>query len=235
MSNIFEPRIERLTSEDLLGPLNNGEKKNAPPFLYVSGDCDILKTGPRVSIIGSRKPSKKGVKKTQILTKRLVKEGIVIVSGLAAGIDTIAHRTAIEQGGKTIAVLGTPLNKCYPEENRDLQKEIMKNHLAISQFSPQNPIKKKNFPLRNRTMALISHVSVIVEGGISSGTQHQGWEAIRLGRPLFIFKPLIDNKSLEWPKKMTDYGAITFSLRQISELLEVLPASGARVGLNVAP
>jgi DNA processing protein len=142
---------------------------------------------------------------------------------LAEGIDTAAHQTAMEEGGRTIAVLGTPLNRVYPQKNSQLQSQIMTNHLVVSQFRIGSPIQRKNFVMRNRTMALISNASIIVEAGETSGSLHQGWEALRLGRPLFIWKSIVGNSSLNWPKRMMRFGAI--ELTDPRRVLEVLPSS----------
>jgi len=211
------------TLEKLLGSLNDVEARNAPKELFVAGDVSLIDGPPRVAVIGTRRPSVKGARRATRLARELVKSNAIIVSGLAEGIDTIAHRTAMEKGGRTIAILGTPLNKVYPKKNYDLQQEIMQNHLAISQFPIGYPIQPKNFPMRNRTMALISHASVIVEAGEGSGTLSQGWETLRLGKPLLILQSVVNNKSLNWPRKMIEYGAIPLSDLEI--LLENLPIS----------
>jgi len=211
------------TLEKLLGPLNDVEARNAPKELFVAGDVSLIDGPPRVAVIGTRRSSVKGATRATRLARELVKSNAIIVSGLAEGIDTIAHRTAMEKGGRTIAILGTPLNKVYPKKNYDLQQEIMQNHLAISQFPIGYPIQPKNFPMRNRTMALISHASVIVEAGEGSGTLSQGWETLRLGKPLLILQSVVNNKSLNWPRKMIEYGAIPLSDSEI--LLENLPVS----------
>jgi DNA processing protein len=212
------------TLEELLGPLNEVERKYAPKKIFVSGKLPIPLPGPRAAIIGSRKASSKGLEAARFIAKTLVKEKVVIVSGLAEGIDTSAHETAIEEGGNTIAVLGTPLDKFYPQKNASLQELIMQNHLAISQFPVGYPIQRKNFVIRNRLMALISDASIIVEAGNTSGSLHQGWEALRLGHPLFIWHSILDNTELIWPKKMLQYGAIPLSDPQ--EVMESLPTSG---------
>lgn len=133
------------------------------------------------------------------------------------------HKTAIKNGGKTIAVIGTPLSKTYPKENAELQKEMMHSQLVISQYKVGRPTTKKDFVFRNRTMALISDASVIVEAGEGSGTLYQGWETLRLGRPLFICKPAVHNAELEWPKEMIRHGAI--ELDDPADILEVLPSN----------
>ena len=216
-------KISMLSPETLLGPLNDVEKKNAPPRLFAAGSMELPLPRPRVAIIGSRKASAKGLETASHIARVLSRRGVVIVSGLAEGIDAMAHQTAIEEGGRTIAVLGTPLNRTYPQKNFELQKEIMKHHLAISQYPVGYPIQRRNFVMRNRTMALISNSSIIVEAGETSGSLHQGWEALRLGRPLFIWKSIMSDPSLNWPKKMMKYGAV--ELTNPKQVLDVLPSS----------
>jgi len=217
-------QTDTYTLEDLAGPLNDVEKKFAPKKIYVAGTLPIPLPGPRSAVIGSRKASPEGIKASVDITRTLVKAGVVVVSGLAEGIDTSAHKTAIDEGGNTIAVLGTPLNRFYPQKNLQLQQIIMRHHLAISQFPIGYPIQPKNFVIRNRLMALISDASIIVEARDSSGSLHQGWEALRLGRPLFIRRSIVNDKSLKWPKTMLEYGAL--ELRNPEEILDFLPLSG---------
>jgi DNA processing protein len=212
-----------MNAEKLLGrALNNIEIKYAPKLLYIKGSMEIPLPCPRVSIIGSRKASPNGLAYAQKIAKTLVENQTVIVSGLAEGIDAVAHETAIAMKGKTIAVIGTPLNKVYPRKNFELQQEIMKNHLVVSQFPIGYPTTPKDFVLRNRTMALISDATVIVEAGDTSGSLHQGWETLRLGRPLFIWESVVKNTQLDWPKKMLEYGALELS--NSVDVLEVLPS-----------
>ncbi|QQR91070.1 MAG: DNA-protecting protein DprA [Myxococcales bacterium] len=208
------------STESLLGSLNDFERKNAPKTLYVVGDVNLLKL-PSVSIVGSREASPDALKRAHKLCRLLAEDQIVIVSGLARGIDAMAHNTAMEVGGKTIAVLGTPVDEYYPSEHKDLQDTIMSKHLVLSQFAPGSPTRRTNFPQRNRTMALISDATVIVEAGESSGTLSQGWEALRLGRPLFIMQSVVKSGRYQWVKEMIDYGAR--SLNNVSDVLEVIP------------
>jgi DNA processing protein len=213
-----------VTVKTLLGrPLNDVEQKFAPGLLYVKGSLNIPLPKPRVSIVGSRKASPDGLSDAGFVARILAAKDVVIVSGLAEGIDTSAHVGAMEAGGKTIAVLGTPLNKTYPKKNFGLQQEIMKNHLAISQFQVGHPTKPKDFVIRNRTMALISDATIIVEASDSSGSLHQGWEALRLGRPLFIWKSILENPDLIRPKEMLRFGAMELS--EPNDVLESIPSS----------
>lgn len=212
----------RYCPDELLGPLGEVEQRFAPEWLYTLGDPSLLTRGARVAIVGSRKATEPGLRRTQKLAKLLVQRGVVVVSGLAEGIDTAAHVTAIETGGRTIAVLGTPLERAFPAQNRPLQERIAREHLAVSQFAPGSTWDKRSFPIRNRTMALLSDVTVIVEAGESSGTIHQGWEALRLGRPLFILESLAGS-GCTWVAEMQRYGAQVLSEANRDLFLESLP------------
>lgn len=212
-----------MSPEELLGPMNEAERKYAPHTIYVSGNPDMLKEGFRVSIVGSRQATRDGLRRAGKLARIVCERGGVVVSGLATGIDTAAHTEAIKTGGRTVAVIGTPLDRVYPSENEFLQHLIMEEHLCVSQFPKGYPIQPKNFPIRNRTMALISDATVIIEAGETSGSISQGWEALRLGRGLFIAKWLTDNPSLKWPEKMMSYGARVLSDNSLEEFFEMLP------------
>lgn len=215
--------METFRPEQLLGPLNEVERVNAPATLYVAGDVSLLRSGRRVSLVGSRKVSAAGGERTQALAKALVESGAIVVSGLAEGVDTVAHEAAIASGGRTVAVLGTPLGEYFPAANRPLQDRIASEHLVVTQFAPGTPVQRKNFPMRNRTMALVSDATVIVEAGEKNGTLHQGWEALRLGRLLFIMESVVSNESLEWPAEMIGYGAQVLSRENLALFLEGIP------------
>ncbi len=223
MSSMADHRILTLTTERLLGPLNDVEKKYAPDRLYAAGSMEIPVPRPRVAIVGSRNASTKALDVAGQIAKTLVEKRVTIVSGLAVGVDTMAHRSAIENGGKTIAVLATPLDRAYPKQNTELQNKIIRDHLAITQFAVGHPVQRGNFVIRNRTMALAANASVIVEAGETSGSLHQGWEALRLGRPLFIWTSVIKNRLLKWPKEMVRYGAM--ELTDPEEILGLLPSA----------
>lgn len=221
---VAEMEYPSISLKSLLGrPLNDIEEKYAPETIYYKGVMQIPLPCARVSIIGTRQPSKEGILAAQEVSEILIENQVVIVSGLAKGIDTVSHETAMKNGGRTIAVIGTPLNKAYPKENTELQEEIMKNHLVISQYQIDHKTTPKDFVLRNRTMALISDASVIVEAGESSGSLYQGWETLRLGRPLFICKSVVHNPKLKWPTEMIEYGAI--ELDEPMDILESLPSN----------
>jgi DNA processing protein len=222
--NVREPQATRISSytpEQLLGPLNDVEEKFAPKRLYVAGAMEIPLPTPRAAIVGSRKPSSDGLRATREIASEFARNGVIVVSGLAEGIDTAAHTAAIREGGHTIAVLGTPLDRVYPQSNFGLQEIIRRHHLAISQFPIGQRTAPEHFIFRNRTMALISNATIIVEAKDDSGSLHQGWEALRLGRPLFIWKSVLDDGSLIVPKKMLEYGAM-----RPEQVLQLLPSQG---------
>ena len=221
----YVARMGGASTTELLGALNAVEQKFAPPSLWTEGDLKLLQRHPRVAVVGTRHPSPDGERRARKLVKALVAERVIIVSGLAQGIDTIAHRETIARGGRTIAVLGTPLDDVFPKSNQALQKEIGEEHLLVSQYAPGTPVAKGNFPRRNRTMALIADASVIIEAGEGSGTLSQGWEALRLGRPLFLLKSLVES-GLKWPREMLDHGATILSATD--DLLGALPTDEIR-------
>ncbi|MVM32149.1 DNA-processing protein DprA [Spirosoma sp. HMF4905] len=209
---------------DTIGVLNEFEKKHAPNKAYYSGNLDLLRRGGRVSVVGSRNPTPNGVRRAVIVSRRLVENGITVVSGLAEGIDTIAHQTALACNGRTIAVLGTPLNKPYPKSNHGLFERLASEQLVISQFPSYTPFQPKNFPIRNRTMALISHATIIIEASEKSGTVHQGWEALRLGRPLYLLENLVKERNLSWAQEMIKYGAQLLSQDNFEDLFYTIPS-----------
>jgi len=181
-------------------------------LLYFLGNWDLVYSRG-VSVVGTRKPTSAGIRRTQQLVKNLVSAGLTIYSGLAAGIDTAAHQTAIENNGKTIAVIGTPLWMSYPKMNAPLQQEISKKHLLISQV-PIVAYEEKDinftrmfFPERNKTMAALSEATIIVEAGETSGTLIQARSALKQGRKVFILNNNFENTSLKWPDKLLHAGA----------------------------
>lgn len=208
-----------VSTQDLNGELTPTETRFAPPTLFLEGNPALLQQ-PSVAIIGSRQALDDGLRRATRLAKILADEGIVVVSGLARGIDTAAHWSALRNRGQTIAVIGTPLDRHYPAENEGLQTCIAREHLVVSQFKPGQEIRPTNFTARNRTMALLSDATVIIEAQFNSGTRYQGWEAIRLGRPVFIAQSLVD-RGPRWVGEMVRSGARVLNERTISELVAV--------------
>lgn len=182
-------------------------------LLYYRGWWDLVNSRC-VAVVGTRTPSAEGQKRAQQLVKALVKDNFTIVSGLAKGIDRVAHETAIEAGGRTIAVIGTPISHSYPAENRELQERIAREFLLISQVPVkrwQNQGPKQNrvfFPERNITMSALTEATIIIEAGETSGTLVQARHALKQGRKLFILDSCFTNPSITWPHRFADEGAI---------------------------
>jgi DNA processing protein len=194
-------------------------------LLYYRGVWELTETRC-IAVVGSRKPTPDGIKRTAQLTRELVAANFTVVSGLAAGVDATAHRTAIEAGGRTIAVVGTPLGEVYPKENAALQEEIASHHLLISQvpilrYANQHPPQNKLFfPERNITMSALSEATVIVEASDTSGTLIQARAAIQQRRQLFILNSAFEKSELTWPSRFEKQGAIR--IRFMSEIFEHL-------------
>ena len=194
-------------------PIRLRDAKHPVEILYYAGNIEYLNTRG-VAIVGSRKPSENGIKRAQKLVKFLVKDGFTIYSGLAGGIDTVAHLTAIQNDGRTVAVIGTPLNEFYPRDNKNLQLYIAKRHLLISQvpfirYSLQDyRVNRFFFPERNKTMSALSEATVIIEASETSGTLIQARAALDQGRKLFILQNCFENKEITWPERFERQGAI---------------------------
>src|SRR5690606_37975096 len=194
--------------------------ENAPKFLFMRGNVDLLKH-PIISVVGTRNPSAEGVVKARKLASILGKFRIVVASGLAKGIDRAAHEGALEANNPTIAVIGTPLNQNYPKENAELQEKISQKCLVISQFAPSTPVQRWNFPARNAVMSGISLATVIIEASETSGALIQANYALKQGRYVFIPQSALNDPRLNWPKKYINrLGAFSFS--KIDELLSKL-------------
>jgi DNA processing protein len=125
---------------------------------------------------------------------------VTVVAGLAAGIDTAAHRAALDSGGRTVAVIGTGINKTYPAANRDLHGEIAQRGLLLSQFWPDAPAHKHTFLMRNATMSGYGQATIVVEAGEQSGARAQARMAIGHGRPVILTDAVVDRN--EWAKAL---------------------------------
>lgn len=182
-------------------------------MLYYQGAWEITELRG-IAVVGSRKPSDEGVKRARRLARELVERNFAVVSGLAAGIDIAAHNGALLAGGRTIAVIGTPLGNYYPREHREMQDRIAAEHLLISQVPvlrylrqhvPQN---KLFFPERNVTMSALTEGTVIVEASETSGTLTQARAALHQGRKLFILDSCFQRTDITWPARFEEQGAI---------------------------
>ncbi|MEO1089334.1 MAG: DNA-processing protein DprA [Pseudomonadota bacterium] len=202
-------------------------------LLYYRGTWELAYQ-KAVSIVGTRKPSQDGKARAKRLAQLLAAAGYAIVSGLAEGIDTVAHETAIGAGGRTIAVIGTPIGRVYPRANARLQEEIAARHLLISQVpilhyernNSRNPVSNRwFFPERNKTMSALTRATIIVEAGETSGTLTQARAALRQGRRLLLLDSLFGRQDLKWPQKFVERGAVRVRTEQ--EILDALADSQA--------
>jgi len=204
--------------ERQLDMLRQGDPSTKSVMIHYAGDLGVLEL-PAVSVVGTRQVSDDGRRKALQLARDLAEAGVLVVSGLAKGVDTAAHTGAMQFGGSTAAVIGTPLLKAYPIENAALQEEIYSRHLLISPFAEGSTVFKGNFPARNRVMAALSDATVIIEASDTSGTIHQASECLRLGRWLFILKSVVEDKSLQWPARFVGKPFVQV-LNRTEDLLE---------------
>ncbi len=189
-------------------------------FIHYAGNLDLL-AKKAVSVVGTRDISPEGIKRASCLARELAEADVLVMSGLAKGVDFVAHTSALEVGGHTAAVIGTPLNKAYPAENAALQERIYRSHLLLSPFAEGEPVFKANFPKRNRVMALLSDATVIVEASDTSGTLHQAAECQRNDRWLFIMKSVVEDPAISWPAKFLSH-AKTRVLTSTDDVLKAL-------------
>jgi len=196
--------------------------KNPPFLLYVKGDMKILNQSMKqvqdrvqndngrryIAVVGTRKTSQYGREVTKILTEQLVANGFVIVSGLAIGIDAISHKTAIENNGKTMAVLGCGVDCCFPKENQGLYNSIINgNGCVISEYPLGQLPTKGSFPSRNRIIAGLSMAVLVTEGAEDSGALITADYCLKLGRRVFAVPGPITSGNSKGPFKLLSKGA----------------------------
>lgn len=180
-----------------------------PDEVWVEGDLSLLER-PAVGIIGTRKPSRYGLGVTHDAARELAASGAVIVSGLAAGLDARAHRGALDAGGDTIAVLGTGIDVPYPAANAALLDEVKRRGLVITEYPPGTEPRGWAFVRRNRLIAALSQVLVVVEGRIRSGTANTAEWMQRIGRQVFAVPGRLGDPMSEGPNQMLRDGAAPY-------------------------
>lgn len=174
-------------------PENLHAVHNRPPLLFVHGA--LLPSDERsIAVVGTRKASDDGIARASKMARRMVEEGYVVVSGLAAGIDTAAHRAALEADGRTIAVVGTGLRYSFPKENADLQRHLGETSAVVSQFWPEQGARPWTFPARNAVMSGFARATVVIEASHTSGARMQARLALEHGRPVFLLRSLMEHK-----------------------------------------
>lgn len=191
-----------------------------PPFLFRRGHLKEDDTYS-VAVVGTRKPTDAGLRRARQIATGLARQGTTVVSGLAEGIDTAAHTAAMETGGRTVAVIGSGILRYYPPANRELQDQIGREHLVLSQFWPDGAPTRHTFPMRNAVMSGYAAATVVVEASYRSGARMQARLALEHGRPVFLLNSLMDH---DWAQDYVGRGAHVVSdadgvLRVLEEIL----------------
>ena len=215
--------------DDNLYPKKLKEIKNPPKQIYVNGDEKILNSNC-IAVIGSRKNTEYGEKWCTKFVKELVKYDLSIVSGMAMGIDTIAHKTTIKYGGKTIAVLPSGFEKIYPKENINLYKKIIDNGgCVISEYMPLKEANGKQFLERNRIVSGLSIGILIIEGAYRSGTSVTAKIANKQEKDVFCIPGSLDNpKSIGTNKLIKEFANLVTTPNDIINKYKFLNKFGVR-------
>lgn len=195
-----------ITIFDEMYPEQLRQSYGAPLLLFYKGNLSYLDF-PMLGIVGARACTEYGRKVVQTIVPDLISRHIPIVSGLAKGLDTEAHKTTIRLEGKTVGVIGTGIDVCYPAENRSLQREIAKNHLLLSEFPVGTKPKKHHFPYRNRIIAGLSRGVLIVEAKERSGSLITAHQALNEGREVYAVPGSIFNAYSTGCNNLIKYGA----------------------------
>ncbi|WP_027363826.1 DNA-processing protein DprA [Desulfotruncus alcoholivorax] len=177
-----------------------------PPALYVRGDSELL-AKISVAMVGSRRATHYGLNVAEKLARELAKAEITVISGMARGVDTAAHRGAINSGGATIAVLGCGVDVVYPRENEKLMYSIIDNGAVVSEFPPGSPPEAWHFPVRNRIISGLSKAVVVVEAAERSGALITAHVALDQGREVMAVPGNITNKYSKGPNNLIKQGA----------------------------
>jgi DNA processing protein len=176
-----------------------------PPVLFMRGTADERDV-TSVAVVGTRQPTPRGIDQARQLATGLAGNGIPVISGLAAGIDTAAHTAALEAGARTVAVIGTGIDRVYPAQNADLQEEIAAKGLVISQFLPGSSPTKASFPMRNAVMSGYALATVVVEAAHRSGARMQARLALQHGRHVFLMRSLLEH---DWARDYAERPGVT--------------------------
>lgn len=217
--------IAVLSAADAAYPVNLRPLADRPPLLFTVGEL-VGTDGAGVAVIGTRSPTPHGVRVAQHVADGLVAAGRTVISGLAAGIDTAAHATALTAGGRTVAVLGTGVDRCYPPENAGLQREISRRCAILSSFPPGSPPTRHSFPARNVVMSGIACATVIVEASAMSGTRIQARAALAQRRPLLIAATLLNQ---EWAAELAERNGV-WTFEDSADVPELVTEALAGIG-----
>lgn len=212
-----EQGIQVTTLLEVDYPANLRSVYDRPPLLFVRGQLGAS-AARSIAVIGSRRASPTGLARAQAAVEKLVESGYTVMSGLAAGIDTMAHTAALDHGGLTVAVIGTGLHHAYPPQNFHLQERIAHTGAVISQFWPEAGPQRPNFPLRNAVMSGLSLATLVVEASHTSGARTQIRAALAHARPVFLADQLLDQ---EWARTAAARPGVQV-VRSPAELIEKL-------------
>ncbi|MDD1795554.1 DNA-processing protein DprA [Enterovibrio makurazakiensis] len=189
----------------------------SPPLLFVQGKPEVLSL-PQIAIVGSRDASAEGLAMAHDFALSLVKHDVVVTSGLALGIDGRAHRGALDGGGRTIAVLGSGLERVYPARHRDLAEDVISTGALVSELWPWSPPKPAFFPRRNRIISGLSTGVLVVEAAMKSGSLITARLALEQGRDVFALPGSIHNPYAKGSNGLIKQGA--FLVESVEEILE---------------
>jgi len=210
--------IELLTVLDAAYPQNLRTVHDRPPLIFVDG---VLRTSDAraVAVIGARAATPGGRAAAAEIAQHLVRESYTVVSGLATGIDAVAHTATLAHGGRTVAVIGTGLMRAYPPQNAALQRRISAQGAVVSQFWPDAPPTRRTFPMRNAVMSGMTLASVVVDASPTSGARIQARLALEHGRQVFLLEPLLTQA---WARELARRpGAhVVCAPREITAMLE---------------
>ncbi len=211
--------IKILTWKDEVYPQRLKEIEQPPPVLYVRGDYlpdDLF----AVAIVGTRRVTPYGRQITEELSSYLASNGITVISGLARGVDAIAHQTALKAAGRTVGVLGSGVDKIYPPEHRQLAEKMMEHGAIISDYAPGTPPDASNFPPRNRIISGLSLAVVVIEAGETSGALITAEFAAEQGREVFAVPGSILAPQSKGTNKLIQNGALP--LLSVNDLMQAL-------------
>lgn len=193
-----------------------------PALLWVKGDISALSTNS-VSIVGTRRATEYGKAQAKQFTEALTEKGITVISGLALGIDGVAHKTTLKEGGKTVAVLGSGIDFIYPYAHSGLAKEIIESGGAvITEFAPGTKPDAGNFPQRNRTVSGLSSGTVVVESGLKGGSMITAQSALEQNREVFVVPHSLKNMNGMGCNHLIKRGAGKL-VQNIDDILQELP------------
>ena len=212
-------KFQKVTlKQDFLKPLS--KIPDPPKFLWLQGELPEGDRPKVVSIVGSRKNTKYGEEVAYRLAYDLARHGIIVVSGLAYGIDACAHRGCLDGGGITIAVLGTAIDHIYPATNRALAQKILERGAILSEYAVGAPTYQSNFPERNRLVSGLADAVVIVEAAARSGTSITATHALEQGRDVFAVPGDITRPMSVGCNRLIKQGALPFT--ETEDILGVL-------------